>query len=115
MISRDVEASLRIEHLPTEDLKDMAVLIGMDAVIKLLKKFEGRSVYFPKNWTKEFRRNWVSQHWNGENAHELGKDLGVSTTTIYRVVNDKRVNGPLITPRARADVKQTSLFGREIP
>lgn len=110
MIPREVESYIRPEDLPSEDLKDLALLCGMEVAIKLLKHFEGRNVYFPLNWTKEFRKKWVSQHWNGENSKELGAQLNVSFSTIYRLVNGPKFRGGPLVSRRPANPEQLDLL-----
>ena len=109
MVSRDVESNIRPEDMPSEDLKELAMLAGMEVAIKLIKHFEGRHIYFPRNWTKDFRQKWVSAHWNGENYRELQRELGVSFSTIYRTVNGPAFRGPLL-PRKPANPEQMDLL-----
>jgi Mor family transcriptional regulator len=115
MIPREVAARIRMEDLPSEDLKEIAFLCGVEVAIKLLNNFPGRNVYIPKNWSRHFIQKYVTQEYNGENAKELGKQLGVSFSTIYRALNEKAVHGaPMLPPRKRSE-HQLDIFTEEKP
>lgn len=112
-MNRELLSQLTLEEMPSDDLKDIAMLVGVENAFKILHKFRGRSVYFPSYWQRNIVQKFVSHKYNGENTKELAKELDVSETTIRQAAARKRVDGPFAKPQRGERIGQLNLFDRK--
>lgn len=111
--NRELLSKLTPDEMPTEEFRDMAILIGVENTLKILHKFEGRPIYFPKFYQRNFVNKWVSFKFNGSNTKELAKDLDVSITTIRDAAAAKSVAGPWKAPKPLKPTDQLNLLSEE--
>lgn len=113
MISREILAQLTIDEMPSDEIKDIALLVGVENAFKILHKFRGRSIYFPTYWQRNIVQKWVSHKYNGENTKTLAKELDVSETTIRQAAAKKRVKTPFDKPPRLNGSSQLNLFDKK--
>lgn len=88
-----------LESLTLEDLQDnhreIAEVIGVEAMIKLSKAYGGNNIYIPQS--KELVKNKIYaniyEEFDGSNLKELTVKYNVSKSTVYNIVHDKILNG----------------------
>jgi Mor family transcriptional regulator len=113
-MQRDLLTHLTIDEMPSNELKDIALLVGVENAFKILHKFRGRSIYFPTYWQRNVVQKWVSAKYNGANVKDLAKELEVSETTIRQAAAKKRVKGPFDeTAKPKSTIKQIDLFEKK--
>lgn len=93
--------SLTIDDFPTDDLKWVAVNIGVDAAKRIWKKFAGNHVACPSRMSPTAVRRYMSENFD-KPVHQLAVETGVSERTIYRYMN--------YVPKKKVDNGQISLF-----
>lgn len=81
---------VQIENLD-EEQKVLAELIGMEAFKKLVKAFNGTSIYIPKveSLEKTVRDEMIKEEFDGGNYRELALKFGLTETWIRNIVLDK--------------------------
>ena len=83
-----------LEYLTKDDLpesiKDLADVIGIDSLKKLVKFSGGSSLYIPNenSITKSVRNRIMKDCFNG-NYKELSRKLGISEVQVRNIVNSK--------------------------
>ena len=82
-------AKMTIDDLPNGNLRELARQIGISKVKELMIKCPGMVLYIPKCFSTRYYRRYIELHWEGNNAEQLARDLGVTTMTIYRHLNAK--------------------------
>lgn len=81
---------VQIENLD-EEQKALAELIGMEAFKKLVKAYNGTSIYIPKveSLEKTVRDEMIKEEFDGGNYRELALKFGLTETWIRNIVLDK--------------------------
>ena len=80
------------EDLPTDKLKELADVIGVNQVKAMLLKLPGYEIYVPKSFLyKKSDMNYIRQNPNKKPV-EIAEQLGCSLRTAYR---KKKLNKPL--------------------
>lgn len=92
--------SLTVDDLPSDDLKWVALNIGLDVAKKLWKKFAGNHVACPARMSPDAVIRYMKENCN-KSVHQLAVETGVSERTIYRYMN--------YVPKKK-DENQMSLF-----
>ncbi len=74
-----------------EEQKTLAELIGLESFKKLVKAFNGTSIYVPKieSVEKAVRDNMIREEFNGGNYKELALKYGLTEMWIRIIVMDK--------------------------
>lgn len=99
MIDRQILASLTPDEMPTDQLKLVAQMVGVENVIKLMLKFRGQYLHFPSFWQANIVQKWVSHKYPEHDVNQLATDLDVSEQTIRRAISKKKVRGPWKAPK----------------
>ena len=81
-------SDISIEDMPNGDLKMVAEICGMDVAVKLLKELGGINIYIPQNGLRAVMRRYVKKQFNGRNAKDLANELGISLTSVYRLLKE---------------------------
>lgn len=87
---------LNRHELTLDDLQEQhrgyAEIIGLDNLLKLSDAFGGTNIYIPQR--KELEKykiyNMIYKEFDGSNLQELTQRYGVSKTTVYNIVQEKR-------------------------
>lgn len=83
-------------ELTLDDLQEQhrsyAEIIGLDNLLKLSDAFGGTDIYIPQRKELEKNKiyNMIYQEFDGSNLQELTQRYGVSKTTVYNIVKEKR-------------------------
>lgn len=73
----------------SEDLQVVAETIGLPATRKLMKKFQGTNIYFPKRCDMKYIQDFIKRNYNGDNREEVQKHLGICCSSFYRILDLK--------------------------
>ncbi len=86
----DLLYEMKIENLD-EEQQALAETVGMEAYIKLVRKYEGLLIYIPKaeSLVKTVRDEKIREEFNGGNYRELATRYGLTETWIRNIVSDK--------------------------
>lgn len=84
---------LKIEDIQSQEQKQIACIIGIDAYIRLVKSFGGTSVYILKedSLIKDIRDKNIRNEFNGSNYMYLAKKYNLTDRTIREIVDNKRL------------------------
>lgn len=83
-------------ELTLDDLQEQhrsyAEIIGLDNLLKLSDAFGGTNIYIPQRKELEKNKiyNMIYREFDGSNLQELTQRYGVSKTTVYNIVQEKR-------------------------
>ncbi|MCI8985988.1 MAG: hypothetical protein HFI60_08565 [Lachnospiraceae bacterium] len=82
---------LTLDDLP-DSQREIAEVIGIDNLLKLSDNFAGNPLYIQqrKKLEKEMVYRRIFREFNGGNVMELTQRYGVSKTTVYEIVKEKR-------------------------
>ena len=84
-----------LESLTLNDLqeshREIAEVIGVEAMVKLSKTYGGNNIYIPQS--KELIKNKIYEEFDGSNLKELTVKYNVSKSTVYNIVRDKILKG----------------------
>ncbi|MFH2064968.1 MAG: Mor transcription activator family protein [Pseudomonadota bacterium] len=85
------EYDIKIDDLP-DDLADIARIIGLDAVLKLVDARGGESIYIHKadRVAREARDRKICKEFDGRNYSDLAQTYKLSTSQIRVILNDSR-------------------------
>ena len=75
--------SITIDDLPNDDLKWIAVSVGLDAAKKIWKRFAGNHVACPAKMTPDAVRRYMKENYT-KSVHQIAFETGCSERTIYR-------------------------------
>jgi len=82
---------IKQEDAPTEEIKSVVNLVGLEAVLKLTERYGGEYLYFPqyKSWCTGERNRRITREYNGRNTRALAKKYGLTLQScrelIYRL------------------------------
>lgn len=87
----DINKLASITQLRSEQQKEIAEIIGIEAYRKLVEHYGGSSIYINKfdTITRPERDMEIRKKFNGANYHELAKEYGLSETGIRKIINKK--------------------------
>lgn len=82
------EYGVTIDDLPTEDIKLIAEIAGLDAALKLSIQFGGDTIYFPKKetLTRSRRNSVIKKQFNGKNKQALFKKFNLTKRHIRTII-----------------------------
>jgi len=76
-------------HLPGE-LKEIAELIGIDNLLKLLERFGKTQVYFPTNFIPKLKRIYIRNNYETGRVKELCRKLDASQSFVFDAIASQR-------------------------
>ena len=79
---------LDIDDLPTQDLKDLAEIVGINKVKEIMIRMRGTRLNIPKSYGKVFHLKYIREHFNGNNHLSIARDLGISRASVYRYIQE---------------------------
>jgi Mor family transcriptional regulator len=85
---------IEIEDLPSKNLRLIADVIGTDGLAKLIEAVGGMTIYFPKTLGPAVLRKQLDAVKGNKSVNELSRELGVSTKTVYNILNSPRPKPP---------------------
>lgn len=82
---------IQIDDLP-EDLRQMADLIGFEAVLALVRARGGESIYLPKleRIAASARNRAILAEFDGANHRELARKYGLTVTWVREILGMNR-------------------------
>lgn len=83
--------SLSVEDIPNSNVRDIAQVIGMEAVIRLILNFDGLQIYIPKDIRTRLKRLYVQKNYTGDNAKKLAQQLDLAERTVYQWLDSKPI------------------------
>lgn len=67
--------------------REMIELIGEEMTQKIYHYYKGQQITFPvRMYSKEYMRNYLSEHYNGQNIRQLSRELGYSERWIRQLM-----------------------------
>lgn len=99
----DEAANIQLDQLP-DDLREVFEVVGPELGLRLVERFGGLSVYFPKRDRLLIpeRNAAIRREFNGSNIRDLVRRYNLSDSYVRRILADDP-NAP----------KQTGLFEEE--
>ncbi|MFG6336335.1 MAG: hypothetical protein K1W20_12860 [Lachnospiraceae bacterium] len=75
-----------------EQHREYAEVIGLDNLLKMSDAFGGTNIYIPQRRELEKYKiySMIYREFDGSNLQELTQKYGVSKTTVYNIVQEKR-------------------------
>ena len=82
---------ITMETLPNEDLKFLASLVGLQAIIYLMCEYPGTTYTVPKNATMRARRDYVKKYYDESKSSRLYlcRICSVSENDIYKIISSR--------------------------
>lgn len=79
------------ENLPNEDLKTIALLLGLEAAIKLMCEIPGVNISIPKNATLLAKVLYIMEQYDGtkKSRLKLAQECDLSEGYIYRIARKR--------------------------
>ncbi|OGI25437.1 MAG: hypothetical protein A2287_03430 [Candidatus Melainabacteria bacterium RIFOXYA12_FULL_32_12] len=77
------EKSLTIEDLPSEDLKIVADLYGVEFALKLMNDLPGVIINVPSNALKKIRNRYICRNYDGSKKSRMTLALECDVTEGY--------------------------------
>ena len=76
----------------TDDMRQLAAEIGIDAVLELMLLFGGTMLYVPKadQIIREIRDRHIIAEFDGGNAKKLAVKYGLAEQTVYTILRETR-------------------------
>ena len=104
-----------LESLTLNDLqeshREIAEVIGVEAMVKLSKTYGGNNIYIPQS--KELIKNKIYEEiyeeFDGSNLKELTVKYNVSKSTVYNIVRDKILKGSSRQLRGQMSIADLNL------
>lgn len=86
---------MRMEDIRNETMADLAELIGIEAMMKIVETFSGSMLYIPKveSVLAPIRDRHIREEFDGTNSRRLALRYNVSESWVFRVANEKQVFG----------------------
>jgi Mor family transcriptional regulator len=77
-----------LEALESEEVLELADVIGPEAALRLVAAYGGQAVYLPKldQAVRRFRNAEIREAFNGANAAELARRHNLSQARVYAIV-----------------------------
>lgn len=90
----DLLKELKLEDLQ-EQHQEIAEVIGIEGMLKLVEAFGGNAIYFPqkKELLRQKTYRAIYREYDGTNIRELATRYGVSERTVYNLVQDRICKG----------------------
>lgn len=86
---------MRMEDIKSPAMADLAELIGIEAMMKIVETFSGSMLYIPKveSVLAPIRDRHIREEFDGTNSRRLALRYNVSESWVFRVANEKQVFG----------------------
>lgn len=86
---------MRMEDVKNPAMADLAELVGIEAMMKIVEMYSGSVLYIPKmeSVLAAIRDRHIREEFDGTNGHKLAIRYNVSDSWVLRVVNEKQVFG----------------------
>lgn len=80
---------MTIEDMPTEDLKSIADLCGVETALQILETFSGCNIYIPTKGYKLLIHKYVRQNYDGTTRciKDFARRFSLSEKAIYNILN----------------------------
>ncbi len=78
------------ENLPTEELKYLASIIGLEATKKLMVQAPGWIFPIPKKCTLQYKKQYIIENYDGtkEAMFKLTRECDVCERFVYKVIKE---------------------------
>ena len=88
---------LTIEDIKNEEQKNLAIIIGIDAYIKLVKNYGGTNIYILKSDSliKDIRDKKIRSEFNGYNYRYLANKYNLTDRAIREIVDCRQLEGQI--------------------
>ena len=86
---------VRLEDIQNEGMLELAELIGLEGMLKIVDYYSGGNLYVPKmeNLLSGVRDRRIREEYNGENSKRLAVKYGVSESYLWRIVKNEALPG----------------------
>lgn len=86
---------MRMEDIRNDSMADLAELVGVEAMMKIVETYSGSVLYIPKmeSVLAPIRDRHIREEFDGTNGHKLAIRYNVSDSWVLRVVNERQVYG----------------------
>lgn len=84
---------MKLEDLPSEDLRWIAEVIGVQNAVKLAMEIPGINLYISKKTKRDLQRAYVRRVANSDNIKSLARAMGYSTRTLYQWISEDDIAG----------------------
>ncbi len=86
---------ITLEDIQHEGMIELADVVGMDTMLKIVDYYSGGNIYFPKidNLLSGARDRHIKEDYNGANSKRLAAKYNVSESYIWRIVKNEAVPG----------------------
>lgn len=86
---------MRMEDIKSPAMADLAELIGIEAMMKIVEMYSGSVLYIPKmeSVLAAIRDRHIREEFDGANSRRLALRYNVSESWVFRVANEKQVFG----------------------
>lgn len=86
---------MRMEDIKSPAMADLAELIGIEAMMKIVEMYSGSVLYIPKmeSVLAAIRDRHIREEFDGTNSRRLALRYNVSESWVFRVANEKQVFG----------------------
>lgn len=90
-------ADIRPDDLQNQTMQDLAELVGMDDMLRIVESYSGMVIYVPKldSILKAVRDRHIREEYEGTNAKRLALRYDVSESWVNRIVNERQVHGQM--------------------
>ncbi len=87
----NIDKLISITQLRSEQQKEIAEIIGIEAYRKLVEHYGGSHIYINKSdtVTRPDRDEEIRKKFNGTNCRQLAKEYNLSEPTIRNILNKK--------------------------
>ena len=89
MVMPEYMDGLTIDDLPNEGLQYLAQVAGMETAKKVLTHCAGMRFDIPIRPCRKAAKRYIEIHYNGNNARQLARTLGMSERFVYQVLSEK--------------------------
>ena len=88
----DINKLISVTQLRSEQQKEIAEIIGIEAYRKLVEHYGGSHIYINKSdtVTRPDRDEEIRKKFNGKNCGQLVREYGLSEQTIRNIVNKNK-------------------------
>lgn len=85
--------NINLDDLP-EDCRQIAEVIGLEALVRLVKAYGGETLYLPKadRLAIGARNREIRKNFNGRNYRELARRYNLTETWIREIVAERRID-----------------------
>lgn len=86
---------IRMEDIQHEGMLELADVVGMETMLKIVDYYSGGNIYFPKieNLLCGVRDRHIKEEYNGVNSKRLAAKYNVSESYLWRIVKNEAVPG----------------------